>query len=155
MAQRSVPVSDIEVGLTNMEFEILYLLASNPSRVFFVEQIYNIIWNYEYLRYCTTISKHISSIRKKTGDSSSRQLYIQTIWGVGYRFNKNLKRFSKRQVRNESLSCPFYLQRQRKKEYMKTEYSLLLVVVYPNEKSATFFIFSNYENITERMGHQK
>lgn len=92
LAQRNVIVNNIEVRLTNMEFEILYLLASNPGRVFTIEQIYNIIWNYEYLGDYATISKHISSIRKKIGDSSSRQFYIQTIRGVGYRFNKNLKR---------------------------------------------------------------
>ncbi|MDE5939426.1 MAG: winged helix-turn-helix domain-containing protein [Lachnospiraceae bacterium] len=54
-----------------------------------------IIWNYEYLGDHATISKHISSIRKKIGDSSIRQFYIQTIRGVGYRFNKNLKRSAK------------------------------------------------------------
>ncbi len=95
LAQRSVLVNDIEVRLTNMEFEILYLLASTPGRVFTIEQIYNIVWNDEYLRDCATIMKHISSIRKKVGDSSSRQLYIQTVRGVGYRFNKNLKRSAK------------------------------------------------------------
>lgn len=92
LAQRCVLVNDSEVRLTNTEFEMLYLLASNPVRVFTIEQIYNIIWNYEYLGDCATVTKHISSIRKKIGDSSSRQLYIQTIRGVGYRFNKNLKR---------------------------------------------------------------
>lgn len=95
LAQRSVSVNDIDVRLTKMEFEILYLLASNPGRVFTIEQICNIIWNYEYLGDCATISSHISSIRKKIGDSPSRQLYIQTIRGVGYRFNKNLKRSAK------------------------------------------------------------
>lgn len=95
LAQRSVWANDIEVRLTYTEFEILYLLASNPGRVFTIEQIYNIIWNYEYLGDYATISKHISSIRKKIGDSSIRQFYIQTIRGVGYRFNKNLKRSAK------------------------------------------------------------
>ncbi len=95
LAQRSVSVNNIEVSLTKTEFEILYLLASNPGRVFTIEQICNIIWNYEYLGDCATISNHISSIRKKIGDSPSRQLYIQTIRGIGYRFNKNLKRSAK------------------------------------------------------------
>lgn len=65
LAQRSVVANNIEVRLTNTEFEILYLLASNPSRVFTIEQIYNNIWNYEYLGDYATISKHISSIRKR------------------------------------------------------------------------------------------
>jgi len=46
LAQRSVSANDIEVRLTNMEFEILYLLASNPGRVFLVEQIYSIMGMY-------------------------------------------------------------------------------------------------------------
>lgn len=95
LAQRTVWINEIEVRLTNIEFEILYLLASNPGRVFTVEQIYNIIWNNEYLRDYATVTRHIGSIRKKIGDSSRRQLYIQTVRCVGYRFNKNLKRKAK------------------------------------------------------------
>ena len=95
LAQRSVSVNDIEVSLTNTEFEILYLLASNPGRVFTLEQIYNIIWNDEYLGSYATVTRHIGQIRKKIGDSPSRRLYIQTIRSVGYRFNKNLKRTAK------------------------------------------------------------
>lgn len=88
-------VNDIEVRLTNTEFEILYLLASNPGRVFTTEQIYNIIWNDAYFGDYATVTGHISSIRQKIGDSPHKQLYIQTIRSVGYRFNKNLKRSAK------------------------------------------------------------
>lgn len=95
LAQRNVLVNDIEVRLTNTEFEILYLLASNPGRVFTTEQIYNIIWNDAYFGDYATITGHISSIRQKIGDSPHKQLYIQTIRSVGYRFNKNLKRSAK------------------------------------------------------------
>ena len=61
LAQRSVWVNDIEVRLTNTEFEILYWLASNHGRGFTIEQIYNIIWSYEYLGDYATISKQYSS----------------------------------------------------------------------------------------------
>ena len=95
LSQRTIFANGIEVRLINTEFEILYLLASNPGRVFTIEQIYSIIWNDAYLGTCATVMRHIGNIRKKIGDGSSRQLYIQTIRGVGYRFNKNLKRSRK------------------------------------------------------------
>ena len=95
LVQRIVLLNDNEVRFSNIEFEILYLLASNPGRVFTTEQIYNIVWNGAYFGDYATVTGHISSIRQKIGDSPSRQVYIQTIRSIGYRFNKNLKRTAK------------------------------------------------------------
>lgn len=88
--QRSVLVNDIEIELTYIEFEILSLLASNPGRVFSKEQIYDIVWKEVYAGDYNIVMSHIHNIREKIGDNSSEPVYIQTIWGVGYRFNKNL-----------------------------------------------------------------
>ena len=88
--QRSVCVNNIEIELTYIEFEILYLLAGNPGRVFRKEQIYDIVWNEAYAGDYNIVMSHIHNIREKIEDNPSKPIYIQTVWGVGYRFNKNL-----------------------------------------------------------------
>lgn len=93
--QRRVSVNNVEVNLTNTEFEILSLLANNPGRVFNKEQIYNIIWKEPYFGDYNVVMSHIFHIRKKIEDSPSKPVYIQTVWGVGYRFNNKLKRVEK------------------------------------------------------------
>ena len=88
--QRNVCVNNIEIELTYIEFEILYLLAGNPGRVFRKEQIYDIVWKEAYVGDYNTVMSHIHNIREKIEDNPSKPIYIQTVWGVGYRFNKNL-----------------------------------------------------------------
>ena len=67
-----------EIEFTFTEFEILLLLAQNTGMVFSKEKIYNIVMS------------HIRNLREKIEDNPSKPMYIQTVWGVGYRFNKNL-----------------------------------------------------------------
>ena len=88
--QRSVWVNDAEIELTYIEFEILCLLASNPGRVFSKEQIYDIVWKEAYEGDYNIVMSHIRHIREKIEDNPGKPLYIQTVWGIGYRFNKNL-----------------------------------------------------------------
>ena len=88
--QRNVCVNNIEIELTYIEFEILYLLADNPGRVFRKDQIYDIVWNEAYSGDYNIVMSHIHNIREKIEDNPSKPIYIQTVWGVGYRFNKNL-----------------------------------------------------------------
>lgn len=66
---------------------ILQLLAQNPGRVFSKEQIYDIVWNEPYSGDYNIVMSHISHIRDKIEDDPSNPVYIQTVWGVGYRFN--------------------------------------------------------------------
>ena len=79
-----------EVNITFTEFEILHLLARNPGRVFSKEQIYDNVWKESYSGDYNIIMNHIRNIREKIEDNPSKPIYIQTVWGVGYRFNKNL-----------------------------------------------------------------
>ena len=76
-----------EVKLTFIEFEILYLLARNPGRAFSKEQIYDIVWKEPYSGDFNIVMSHIRNIREKIEDNPSKPVYIQTVWGVGYRFN--------------------------------------------------------------------
>ena len=80
----------IEIELTFTEFEIFILLAESPGRVFSKESIYDKVWKEPYLGDYNIVMSHIRNIRKKIEDNPSKPIYIQTVWGVGYRFNKNL-----------------------------------------------------------------
>lgn len=70
--------------------EILLLLAQNAGMVFSKEKIYNIVWKEPYFGDYNIVMSHIRNLREKIEDNPSKPIYIQTVWGVGYRFNKNL-----------------------------------------------------------------
>ena len=70
----------------NGEFDLLTFLAENPNHVFTKEEIFREIWEMESVGDIATVTVHIKKIREKIEDSSSKPQYIETIWGVGYRF---------------------------------------------------------------------
>ena len=88
--KRMVIKQTSEVKLTFIEFEILLLLAKNAGMVFSKEQIYDIVWKEPYSGDYNIVMGHIRNIREKIEDNPSKPVYIQTVWGVGYRFNKNM-----------------------------------------------------------------
>ena len=69
---------------------IFKLLAKHPGIVFSKEQIYDIVWKESYSGDYNIVMSHVRNIREKIEDNPSKPIYIQTVWGVGYRFNKNL-----------------------------------------------------------------
>ena len=79
-----------KIDLSFIEFEILHLLMRSPGRVFSKEQLYDIIWNEPYSGDYNVVMRHICNIREKIEDDPGHPLYIQTVRGVGYRFNGNL-----------------------------------------------------------------
>lgn len=82
-AGRQVEVCGEEVSLTSKEFDLLYFLASNEKKVFTKRQIYRQVWEEAYAFDDSNIMSFISKLRKKLGTAD----YIQTVRGVGYRFN--------------------------------------------------------------------
>ncbi len=86
-ASRQVFVNDREVQLTTKEYEILVFLASHPNIVFTKERMLSAIWGNEYFGDTATIAVHIQKIRKKIEIDPATPVYIETIWGAGYRFN--------------------------------------------------------------------
>ena len=88
--KRIVVREDNEIELTYTEFEILLLLAQNAGIVFSKEQIYNRVWKEPYFGDYNIVMSHIRNLREKIEDNPSKPMYIQTVWGVGYRFNTNL-----------------------------------------------------------------
>ena len=79
-----------KIDLSFIEFEILHLLMRSPGRVFSKEQIYDIIWNEPYSGDYNVVMRHICNIREKIEDDPGHPVYVQTVRGVGYRFNGNL-----------------------------------------------------------------
>jgi DNA-binding response OmpR family regulator len=84
---RRVFINGEEKIFTTKEFDLLTFLAENPNRVFKKEELFNEIWEMESLGDdCATVTVHIKKIREKVEKNSAQPKYIETIWGVGYRF---------------------------------------------------------------------
>ncbi|MEK5389251.1 response regulator transcription factor [Margalitia sp. FSL K6-0131] len=75
------------ITLTSKEFEILYLLASNRSRVFSTEEIFERVWEEKYFASNNTVMVHISNLREKLEKELGYKL-IKTVWGVGYKIEE-------------------------------------------------------------------
>ncbi len=88
---RTVKVKSGNIELTNYEFDILYLLAKSPGQVFSKEQIYNQVWKEPYYRAEDNVMSLIRRIRKKIEPDPSKPEYILTVWGIGYKFNNEIK----------------------------------------------------------------
>lgn len=80
-------VNDDEVSFTSKEYELLLFLLTNPNRVFSKEDLFEKIWGLDSLGDFATVTVHISKLREKIEAVPSRPQYIETVWGVGYRFN--------------------------------------------------------------------
>lgn len=80
-------INHTNICLSKKEFEILKLLLENHKKTFTKLDIYEIVWNSEYLGDENTITVHISRIRSKLASVSPNQKYIQTVWGVGFKIS--------------------------------------------------------------------
>lgn len=89
-SKRKVLVGKDRIDLTPKEFELLYLLASNPGKTFTRESLLNQIWGYQYSGYEHTVNSHINRLRGKIESDIANPEYILTTWGVGYRFNDQI-----------------------------------------------------------------
>ncbi len=85
---RRVFVNNQEKILTAKEFDLLTYLATNPNIVFSKEHLMERIWGFDSLSDASTVTVHIRKIREKIEEDPSHPQYIETIWGVGYRFRK-------------------------------------------------------------------
>jgi DNA-binding response OmpR family regulator len=83
---RRVWVNGEEKQLTTKEFDLLTFLAQNPNHVFSKEELFREIWDMESVGDIATVTVHIKKIREKIEMNTNKPQYIETIWGVGYRF---------------------------------------------------------------------
>ncbi|MDI9243617.1 response regulator transcription factor [Marinobacter sp. CHS3-4] len=87
-ARRRVFVHDREVELTAREFDLLWHFASQPGRVFSRSQLLDKVWGYNHEGYEHTVNTHINRLRGKIETDPSQPEFIETVWGVGYRFRE-------------------------------------------------------------------
>ena len=83
---RRVWVNGEEKAFTSKEFDLLTFLAQNPNHVYTKEELFSKIWDMESIGDIATVTVHIKKIREKIEFNTAKPQYIETIWGVGYRF---------------------------------------------------------------------
>ena len=83
---RRVWINGEEKQFTTKEFDLLTFLAENPNHVYTKEELFREIWEMESIGDIATVTVHIKKIREKVEVDTSKPQYIETIWGVGYRF---------------------------------------------------------------------
>lgn len=86
LTARRVFVNDEEKNFTTKEFDLLVFLAQHPNHVYTKEELFKEIWAMESVGDIATVTVHIKKIREKIEFNTSKPQYIETIWGVGYRF---------------------------------------------------------------------
>jgi DNA-binding response OmpR family regulator len=83
---RSVRVHGDGVALTAKEFDLLWFLLRHPRQVFTRQQLLDKVWGYEFYGDESTVTVHVRRLREKLEPNPSKPSYIQTVWGVGYKF---------------------------------------------------------------------
>ena len=83
---RRVYIEGEEKNFTTKEFDLLTFLAENPNHVYTKEELFREIWDMDSVGDIATVTVHIKKIREKIEGGSTKPQYIETIWGVGYRF---------------------------------------------------------------------
>lgn len=83
---RRVWINGEEKNFTTKEFDLLTFLAENPNRVYTKDELFREIWDMESIGDIATVTVHIKKIREKIEFNTAKPQYIETIWGVGYRF---------------------------------------------------------------------
>lgn len=82
-----VSVMDKAIALTQIEFEILELLMTNPKKVFTRANIFEAVWNDEFMGDDNTVNVHVSNLRSKLYEADATK-YIQTVWGIGFKLQE-------------------------------------------------------------------
>ncbi len=84
---REVTVRGAPTTLTAREFDLLHHLASHPKRVFTRDQLMEAVWGYTFAAEMSTVTVHVRRLREKIEADPAQPRYLQTVWGVGYRFS--------------------------------------------------------------------
>jgi two-component system response regulator ResD len=85
---RLVETNQHAVELTSKEFDLLYFLARYPGQVFTRAQLLDKVWGYEFFGDASTVTVHIRRLREKIEPDPAQPRYLSTVWGVGYKFEK-------------------------------------------------------------------
>jgi DNA-binding response OmpR family regulator len=85
-ATRRVLLDGEEISLTPREFDLLAYLAANPGQVFSRDQLMEAVWGHSFFEDTSTVTVHVRRLRAKLGDDPGMPRFIETVWGLGYRF---------------------------------------------------------------------
>jgi len=88
LTTHKVTLADQLLELTATEFDLIYYLASHPEQVFSREQLLSAVWGYHHSGYEHTVNSHINRLRSKIEEDPTKPKIVQTVWGVGYKFNR-------------------------------------------------------------------
>jgi DNA-binding response OmpR family regulator len=88
LESHQVFLANEEIKFTPIEFDILALLSKNKGKVFSIENIYESVWNEQFIQSDNTVMVHIRKIREKLEENPRKPKYIKTVWGVGYKIDK-------------------------------------------------------------------
>jgi DNA-binding response OmpR family regulator len=83
---RELIIDGVSIPLTAREFDLIWLFANHPNRVFSRSELLNEVWGYNHDGYEQTVNSHINRLRNKLKTSRSPAKFLETVWGVGYRF---------------------------------------------------------------------
>ncbi|MGB1288403.1 MAG: response regulator transcription factor [Aggregatilineales bacterium] len=83
---RTVVVNEQNVTLTAKEFDLLWFMVRHPRQVFSRSQLLDNVWGYEFYGDESTVTVHVRRLREKIEPDASKPIYIQTVWGIGYKF---------------------------------------------------------------------
>lgn len=83
---RRVFINESEKNFTTKEFDLIAFLASNPNHVYSKEELFKAVWGMKSIGDIATVTVHIKKIREKIEEDAMNPQYIETVWGVGYRF---------------------------------------------------------------------
>lgn len=83
-----ISCNDVKLGLSKIEFKLLKILLENPTHVFTKDILFEMVWNHEDSADDNTLNVHISKIRSKLKKANSKEDYIETVWGIGYKMKE-------------------------------------------------------------------
>lgn len=90
LEKRKVVLAGQQIELTSKEYDLLVLFAETPGRAFSRSELLEMVWGYQYAGYSHTVNSHINRLRGKIEPDPSQPSFIQTVWGVGYRFAEDV-----------------------------------------------------------------
>ena len=90
--KRNVTLDGVAMDLTAKEFDLLLYFAQNPGRVYSRGQLLDHVWGYTHSGYEHTVNSHINRLRAKIEKNPNQPEFIQTVWGVGYKFSETFSR---------------------------------------------------------------
>ena len=84
--KRRAVLKDVVLDLTPKEFDLLFLLASNPGKSYSREDLLKLVWSYDFKGYEHTVNSHVNRLRAKIEKDPNNPDFIRTVWGIGYAF---------------------------------------------------------------------